>query len=163
AGELGSWEASALEALALVIVLDQFPRNIHRGSHLAFANDAEARAVARRAIARGFDVALPRTRQFFFYLPVEPSGDAADQDRAVQKPTPRSRSHHTPKPTPQPRLCPGCRDRGHRPHVRRGSRLPHSAYAPSALAHPPPPRRAWRRSFTSGTASGRYPRDCTAV
>ena len=80
---MGSWEASALEALALVIVLDQFPRNIHRGSHLAFANDAEARAVARRAIARGFDVALPRTRHFFFYLPFEHSEGAADQDRSV--------------------------------------------------------------------------------
>lgn len=66
-----------------MIVLDQFPRNIHRGSHLAFANDAEARAVARRAIARGFDVALPRTRHFFFYLPFEHSEDVADQDRSV--------------------------------------------------------------------------------
>jgi uncharacterized protein (DUF924 family) len=83
AGRLASWETIAAEALALVVALDQFPRNIHRGSHLAFAADPLARAVADRAILRGFDRALPRSRCFFFYLPFEHSEDAADQDRSV--------------------------------------------------------------------------------
>src|SRR6185437_12958290 len=52
AGELSSWEASDEGALALTIVLDQFPRNMFRGAAEAFASDAKARAVAGRAIAR---------------------------------------------------------------------------------------------------------------
>ena len=83
AGQLASWEATAIGALALVIALDQFPRNIHRESRLAFVADPQARAVAHRAIGPGFDVALPHSRRFFFYLPFERSEDAADQDRSV--------------------------------------------------------------------------------
>ncbi len=83
AGRLSSWEATAPEALALVIVLDQFPRNIYRGSSLAFAADPVARAVAERAIERGFDMSTSRERRFFFYLPFEHSEDAADQDRSI--------------------------------------------------------------------------------
>ena len=55
AGELSSWEETDEGALALVIVLDQFPRNMFRGTSQAFASDALARDVARRAIARGAD------------------------------------------------------------------------------------------------------------
>jgi uncharacterized protein (DUF924 family) len=69
--------------LALVVVLDQFPRNIHRGSPLAFACDPLARAIAQRAIARGFDLMLARQRRFFFYLPYEHSENPADQERSV--------------------------------------------------------------------------------
>jgi uncharacterized protein (DUF924 family) len=83
AGRLAAWEDNAADALALVIVLDQFPRNIYRGSPLAFATDPQALAVAGRALARGFDAALPRARHFFFYLPYEHSEDLADQDRSV--------------------------------------------------------------------------------
>src|SRR6059058_3259597 len=54
-GRLSSWEATDDGALALVIVLDQFPRNMFRGTPQAFASDAPARDVARRAIARGAD------------------------------------------------------------------------------------------------------------
>src|SRR5712691_11886548 len=55
AGKLAAWEDDAEGALALVIVLDQFPRNMFRGKTRMFAADALARAVAERAIARGFD------------------------------------------------------------------------------------------------------------
>jgi uncharacterized protein (DUF924 family) len=70
-------------ARALVIVLDQFPRNMFRGTARSFATDTLARAVAERAIAEGFDrkVALPELQ--FFYLPFEHSEDLADQERAV--------------------------------------------------------------------------------
>ncbi len=83
AGRLAAWEDNPANALALVIVLDQFPRNIYRGSPLAFATDPQARAVAGRAVARGFDRALARARRFFFYVPYEHSEDPADQDRSV--------------------------------------------------------------------------------
>ena len=82
-GDLAAWESSAGDALALILLIDQFPRNIHRGSPAAFAADAHGRAVATRAIARGFDLAQPWDRRFFFYLPFEHSEDAADQDRSV--------------------------------------------------------------------------------
>ena len=64
-------------------MLDQFPRNIYRGSHLAFANDAIARAIAGRAVDRGFHLDLPRERRFFFDLPFEHSEDLMDQARSL--------------------------------------------------------------------------------
>jgi uncharacterized protein (DUF924 family) len=81
AGELGGWERSAEGALALCIVLDQFPRNMFRGSARAFAADPLAREVAGRAIARGFDRAVPGKEWQFFYLPFEHSESLADQER----------------------------------------------------------------------------------
>lgn len=82
-GRLDDWQGSAEGALALVIVLDQFSRNLHRGSARAFACDARARAVADRALARGFDGRLPAERRGFLYLPFEHSEALADQRRAV--------------------------------------------------------------------------------
>jgi uncharacterized protein (DUF924 family) len=70
-------------ALAAVIVLDQFPRNMFRGSAEAFAHDAGARAVACAAIAAGHDKALDAAGRLFLCLPFEHSEDAADQARAV--------------------------------------------------------------------------------
>jgi uncharacterized protein (DUF924 family) len=69
--ELATWEDSAEGALALVLVLvlDQFPRNLFRGDARAFATDALARAVAERALARGFDQATDLALRPFFYLP----------------------------------------------------------------------------------------------
>jgi uncharacterized protein (DUF924 family) len=83
-GELAAFEDSAEGALALVILLDQFPRNMFRGSARAFATDAQARAVADRALARGFDQATDETMRPFFYLPFMHSELIADQDRCVQ-------------------------------------------------------------------------------
>jgi len=67
--------------LARIIVLDQFPRNMFRRDARAFAADAAARAVADRALARGFDRQVPEDQRLFFYLPFEHSEAMADQDR----------------------------------------------------------------------------------
>src|SRR5262245_6169788 len=83
AGKLSIWEETPEGALALTIVLDQFPRNVFRGDARAFATDPLARAVAHRAIVRGFDQAVPQAERTFFYLPFEHSEDLADQERAV--------------------------------------------------------------------------------
>jgi uncharacterized protein (DUF924 family) len=83
AGQLTDWEAAAESALALVIVLDQFPRNMFRGRSRVFAADALARGVADRAIARVFDQQVPAGERQFFYLPFEHSENLADQDRSV--------------------------------------------------------------------------------
>jgi uncharacterized protein (DUF924 family) len=82
-GALKPWEATPEGALALVVVLDQFPRNIFRGTARAFATDPLARAGADRAIARGFDQRVPQSEQQFFYLPFEHSEDRVDQERSV--------------------------------------------------------------------------------
>jgi len=82
-GWLADWEATAEGALALVIVLDQFPRNMFRGSPRAFATDALAHAVADRAVARGFDKQLGLPKRNFFYLPFMHSEALADQERCV--------------------------------------------------------------------------------
>jgi uncharacterized protein (DUF924 family) len=82
-GRLAAWEGDAEGALALVIVLDQFPRNMFRGDARSFAADPLAREVADRAIARGFDqLFLPPERRFF-YLPFMHAENLADQERCV--------------------------------------------------------------------------------
>src|SRR5580765_354055 len=58
-GALASWEAAPESALALVLLLDQIPRNIFRDTPRAYATDPLARAIADRAMARGFDAAFP--------------------------------------------------------------------------------------------------------
>ncbi len=83
-GEHDDWLATPEGALALLILLDQFPRNLYRGSAHAFATDPLAREVAGEAIARGHDAApeLQDLREFF-YMPFEHSEDLADQDRGL--------------------------------------------------------------------------------
>jgi uncharacterized protein (DUF924 family) len=81
AGKLSDWEATPEDAVALTIVLDQFPRNMFRRDARAFAADATARAVADRALARGFDRQVPDELRMFFYLPLEHSETMADQER----------------------------------------------------------------------------------
>jgi uncharacterized protein (DUF924 family) len=83
-GVLDGWAATAEGALALLLLLDQFGRNIHRGSHLAFAGDAHARRIARAAIAAGAEVALTPVQRAFLYLPFEHSEAMADQDLSVR-------------------------------------------------------------------------------
>ena len=96
AGELGEWESTAGGALALVILLDQFPRNIFRGTPRAFAGDARATRVASAAIARGFDQALPLERQMFLYMPFQHSEDRSVQDRSVELFTRWAEAHQGP-------------------------------------------------------------------
>ena len=83
AGELASWEDSDDGALALVIVLDQFPRNMFRDTPQAFASDALARDVARRAIARGVDVRIDPLLLEFLYMPFMHSEHLPDQQHCV--------------------------------------------------------------------------------
>lgn len=83
-GELAAWEDGADGALALLILLDQFSRNMFRDSARAFATDPLARAVADRALARGFDRATEATMRPFFYLPFMHSELLADQDRCLR-------------------------------------------------------------------------------
>jgi uncharacterized protein (DUF924 family) len=71
------------EALATVIVLDQFSRNMFRSDPRAYSGDALARCVARAAIGEGFDAAMPAQQRLFLYMPFQHSEDTADQRRAL--------------------------------------------------------------------------------
>jgi uncharacterized protein (DUF924 family) len=83
-GGLDAWLCDARSSLALTILLDQFPRNMFRGDAKAFASDAKALAVAKQAIARGFDDQWTMPARQFFYLPLMHSEVLADQDRSVR-------------------------------------------------------------------------------
>jgi uncharacterized protein (DUF924 family) len=82
-GELDGWDQTPEGALALLLLLDQFPRNMFRGSPHAFATDPLARQVARAAVDRGFDAEVDPALRQFFYLPFEHSELLEDQDRGV--------------------------------------------------------------------------------
>ena len=84
AGSLDAWAATPRGALALVIVLDQFSRNIHRGTPDAFAADPRALALARAAVARDDDRTLKPIERMFLYLPFEHAENLADQDISVR-------------------------------------------------------------------------------
>ena len=84
AGGLPEWEDAPGSALALIVVLDQFSRNLHRNDARAFAQDERALRIANAMVARGWDhERLPVERQFI-YLPFEHSEALADQDRAIE-------------------------------------------------------------------------------
>jgi len=81
AGAYDAWTESAEGSLALVLLLDQVPRNLFRGDARAFATDARALAVTRHALAQGFDRRLAtQARRMFLYLPLEHSERLADQE-----------------------------------------------------------------------------------
>jgi uncharacterized protein (DUF924 family) len=82
--ELDDWADTAEGCLALLLLLDQFPRNLYRGTGHAFATDPLAKKFAERAVAAGFDKAVEAQLQNFFHLPFEHSEALADQDRAVE-------------------------------------------------------------------------------
>ena len=84
AGDLDRLMETPAGCLALIILLDQFPRNIFRGIPRAFASDAKAREVTRHVLERGFDQGLDMVERVFLYLPLEHSEDMADQDRMVE-------------------------------------------------------------------------------
>ena len=84
AGRLSSWEDSDDGALALIIVLDQFPRNMFRGDARAYSSDALAREVATRAISRGVDTRTDAPLLQFLYLPFMHSEKLDDQARCVE-------------------------------------------------------------------------------
>ncbi len=82
-GGAADWGDTPEGAVALVLLLDQFPRNLCRGRAEAFASDTLARRLAADAIARAFDLALPPVERMFLYLPFEHSEDPGDQARSV--------------------------------------------------------------------------------
>jgi uncharacterized protein (DUF924 family) len=83
-GELDGWNTTPAGALALMVLLDQFPRNSFRGTPRMYATDAAARKLAHAAIAAGHDRAVAMDLRKFFYLPFAHSEDLADQDRSVE-------------------------------------------------------------------------------
>jgi uncharacterized protein (DUF924 family) len=83
AGRLDGWLSDPTGALALVIVLDQFSRNLHRHDHRAWAQDAKAKAVMREAMKRRFDVELPVTVRNWIYMPLMHSENLADQEEGL--------------------------------------------------------------------------------
>ncbi len=82
-GHLDAWQATPLGMLALIILLDQCSRNMFRDHPKAFATDATARALAKRAIANGWDQQLSPLQRFFIYTPLEHSELLADQQLSV--------------------------------------------------------------------------------
>jgi uncharacterized protein (DUF924 family) len=84
AGELDEWRSSIRGRLALVLLTDQFPRSIYRGTPAAFACDAIARSLCLESLADGSDCELRPIERVFLYLPFEHSESLADQDRAVE-------------------------------------------------------------------------------
>lgn len=83
AGQLNAWHAQPRSCLALIVLLDQFPRNLFRGDPRSFATDAQALAAARHAVQQGFDQQLLAVERIFVYLPFEHSEDLADQHTSV--------------------------------------------------------------------------------
>ncbi|WP_295524468.1 DUF924 family protein [uncultured Pseudacidovorax sp.] len=83
-GELDGWAATPIGALALLILLDQFPRNAFRGTAHMYATDPRARAIAREALAQGHEMAVDAPLRLFFCLPFAHSEELADQQRSVE-------------------------------------------------------------------------------
>ena len=82
-GELAAWEETPEGVYALLLLLDQFPRNLFRGSPHAFAADPLALAVAERALARGFDAAFENPEKRFLYMPYMHSEELHHQERCI--------------------------------------------------------------------------------
>lgn len=83
-GELADWEVDSEGALALLLLLDQFPRNLYRGSAHSFATDPLARRITHAALVAGLDQQCDQDLRVFFYMPLEHSEDLAEQDRCVE-------------------------------------------------------------------------------
>jgi len=129
AGGLSVWAAEPQGLLALLILLDQFPRNLFRGTARAFAGDAQARHLAEVAIDRGWDSNLTAGEKLFVYLPFEHSEALADQERSVALFSALAAGHPG---------CEGFLDYAHRHHevIARFGRFPHRN---AALGRPSTP------------------------
>ena len=116
-GALSNWQHTADACLALIVLLDQFPRNMFRGTPRAFASDAAALEAARHAVASGYDGTMSAAERLFLYLPFEHSEALADQDLACELTKPLDA------------LAPGLQAHhyalAHRDIVRRFGRFPH--------------------------------------
>ena len=82
-GKLDSWKETPLGCVALVILLDQFPRNMFRGDPRSFATDPQARDLTRYVLDKGFDQEVPMGCKVFLYLPLEHSEDLDHQNACV--------------------------------------------------------------------------------
>jgi uncharacterized protein (DUF924 family) len=121
-GELEAWMDSAEGALALVILLDQFPLNMFRGQATAFAGEGRAVAACKRALELGFHHDLDEARRLFLFMPLMHSENPQDQDLSLQLfeaagMDTRWPRHHRGMDTRWPRQ--------HRDLVRRSGRIPH--------------------------------------
>lgn len=85
AGQYASWRETPDGALALVLLLDQFPRHVYRDRAAAFDSDEAALEIARACIERGMDEALPLCRRVFLYLPIQHSERLDDHDLALER------------------------------------------------------------------------------
>ncbi len=85
AGRLLEWEGTAAERLALILLLDQFSRNVHRGTALAFAGDARAQALVLQSLALEHDQQLPTVARVFLYMPLMHAEDLALQVECVKR------------------------------------------------------------------------------
>ncbi|MES2048279.1 MAG: DUF924 family protein [Pseudomonadota bacterium] len=83
AGNLDDWASTSNGCLSLILLCDQFPRNMYRDTPVAFASDAKALALSKAGIASGLDKNLRAIQRVFFYLPFEHSESLANQDYAV--------------------------------------------------------------------------------
>jgi len=117
-GKLDRWRRDPRSCLALVLLLDQFPRNLFRNTARAFATDVQALAVARDAVAEGRDRELIPLQRAFLYIPFEHSETLADQEESVRLTSELVREH------PQ---CAGFLKyaEAHREVIRRFGRFPH--------------------------------------
>jgi len=84
AGDLAHWAEAPRTALALIVLLDQFTRNLYRGDGAAFANDARSLALASAAVERGFDRTLHPVERAFLYMPFQHSENPDDQDLSMR-------------------------------------------------------------------------------
>ena len=125
AGQLDSWADEAWSCLALLVVLDQFTRNIYRGTPQSFAGDAKALATAQRAIAQGLDQQLPAVTRIFFYLPLEHAEDLALQAQSVNAFA--QLVQHNPSPADVHDVLVGTLDYAHRHRavIQQFGRFPH--------------------------------------
>jgi uncharacterized protein (DUF924 family) len=112
-GELDSWNTTPDGALALQVLLDQFPRNAFRGTPRMYATDDKARSAADAALARGLDLEVPVELRLFIYLPFGHSESLIDQERSVTL----ARQHLRPVDVGHAE--------GHRDIIRRFGRFPH--------------------------------------
>lgn len=84
-GGLAGWESQPLDRLALVILLDQFPRNMYRGKAQAFAGDERAQTLVTDALAQGMDTQLPWVGRMFLYMPLMHAEDLVLQEEGVRR------------------------------------------------------------------------------
>ncbi|MGB8327432.1 MAG: DUF924 family protein [Steroidobacteraceae bacterium] len=82
-GKLASWAASPRQRLALILLLDQIPRNVHRGTAAAFAQDAAALSLALEGVQSGADAALDPVERLFFYMPLQHAESRDVQEESV--------------------------------------------------------------------------------